>query len=188
MQLRLFSLSACSPPNPFPLAFKRVLMSRSSTLMVPSADSETPCRNRDVNVTLPPHPPPFISSYTVSVGAAFIPLQTVTSGLEVLQHTATHRHSLQHTAIHCNMTRSDLRMAAVYKQTRPLKTSNTLQHAATRCKTLQHAAKRYNTLQHTAIHIATRCNTLQDTATHISTRLEALEIPALESPLQHTAT
>ena len=83
-------------------------------------------------------------------------------GYDLLQHTATHCHTLPHTATHCN----------------------TLQHTATHCKLLQHTLwdfGGYDLLQHTTTHChtlpntATHCHTLPHTATHCHT-------------LQHTAT
>jgi len=70
-----------------------------------------------------------------------------------LQHTATHRNTLQqpqHTATHCNT----LHHTTTH--------CNTLHHTAPHCRTLQHTATHCHPLQHTATH----CNTLQHTATH----------------------
>jgi len=80
-------------------------------------------------------------------------LLLICSTYVALQHTATHRNTVQHTAAHC----SSLQHTATH--------FSTLRHTATHCSTLQHAATHCGTLRHTAA----RCNTLQHIATHCST-------------------
>jgi len=95
---------------------------------------------------------------------------------KLLQHTATHCHTMQHSATHCNT----LQHTATHY--------NTLQHAATHCNTLQRIHHGMATMHElppctTLQHIATHCNTLQRTATHCNTFLATRRLPTL---LEHT--
>ena len=81
-----------------------------------------------------------------------------------LQHTATHRNTLQHT--------DSLQHTTLEKVI-------TLQHTATHRNTKHQTATHCNTLQHTTTH----CNTLQHTATHCNSQESGeywmLRIPSL---------
>ena len=57
-----------------------------------------------------------------------------------LQHTATHRNTLQHTATH------------VYISSLGVAGDMYLQHTATHCNTLQHTITNHNAQQYTAKH------------------------------------
>jgi len=79
----------------------------------------------------------------------------ITYSCTTLQHTATHRNTLQHIATHCNT----LQHTATHR--------NTLQHIATHCNTSQHTATHRNTLQHLARHCSTHMISHMVSHTHV---------------------
>jgi len=82
-----------------------------------------------------------------------------------LQHSATHRNTLQHTATHCNtMKHTATQWSTLVHAIR----CSTLHHTPANCHTritLHHTAARWNTMEN----IVTHCNALQHTATHCNT-------------------